>query len=509
MTEVLYLAIDLGAGSGRVFLAGLSPSNLFLEEVRRFQYPARHTSGHLRWNLQGILDEIGAGTRHAAERAILLQKPICSIGVDSWGVDYGLIDEQSALIEDPISYRDERTLGTMERVFELVPREELFSRTGIQFLNLNTIFQLFAHTRDGLPGRASQLLLIPDLCNLHLTGRAVTEYTNATTTQLVNAHTSTWDVDLMRRLDLPDRLLGEIVAAGTDLGPLTGAMADEPGLRGVRVIAPATHDTGSAVAGAPIEKGWAYISSGTWSLVGIERQTPLIDSKVARENFTNEGGAYGTVRFLKNVMGLWILESCRREWQQQGYDLEYEALIAEVQSLRDSSSAGLGKSLVIFPDDPRLFNPPGMLEALSEQFRATGQRAPTGRQSIAIIAKAVLDSLALRYASVLRTIESLTGERLRGVQIVGGGSRNNYLNQVTADATGLPVATGPGESTVIGNVLVQAVTGGRFASLSEARQYVARNLSLKRFFPAPSSEWPETMRRYNFLEHEFDSKRTG
>jgi rhamnulokinase len=425
--------------------------------------------------------------------------------VDSWGVDYGLIDEQGALIEDPICYRDERTLGMMERVFELVPREEIFSRTGIQFLKLNTIFQLFAHTRDGLPARASQLLLIPDLCNLHLTGRAVTEYTNATTTQLVNAQTATWDRELMRRLELPDRLVGEIVAAGTDLGPLTGAMAGEPGLRGVRVIAPATHDTSSAVAGAPIEKGWAYISSGTWSLVGIERQTPLIDNHVARENFTNEGGAYGTVRFLKNVTGLWILESCRREWQQQGFDFEYEALIAEVESLRDSSSEGL----LIFPDDPRLFNPPGMLEALREQFQATGQRSPSGRESIAIIAKAILDSLALRYASVLRTIESLTGERLKGIQIVGGGSRNNYLNQVTANATGLPVIAGPGESTVIGNVLVQAVTGGRFASLSEARQYVARNLSLKRFFPEPSSKWPEIMRRYNSLEQEFYSIRTG
>jgi rhamnulokinase len=477
MNDALYIAADLGAGSGRVCLVGVSPGELLVEEVSRFRYPASQSMGHLRWDLSQIFLEIRSGMRAAGERARQLGRAVHSIGVDSWGVDYGLVSADGELIEQPICYRDERTQGMMERVFERMPREQIFERTGIQFLVFNTLFQLYAHAQAGIPQSAARLLLIPDLINFLLTGRATTEYSNATTTQLVNAKTKAWDCELIDRLDLPGGLLPDIIPAGTDLGPIRSALVDETGLDGVRVITPATHDTGSAVAGAPLPAGWAYISSGTWSLVGIERDTPLINSEVARENFTNEGGAFGTIRFLKNVMGLWILESCRREWREAGIDVDYDNLLMQVETLPSGGA-------LIFPDDPRLLNPPSMLNAITQQLAEREGRRPTYPTAPPAIARLILDSLALRYASVLRSIEILTNQRIIGVQIVGGGSQNDYLNQATADATGLPVMAGPVEATVIGNVLIQAIASGRFASLAEARRHVAQNVRMREFAPA-------------------------
>jgi len=482
--------VDLGAGSGRVFLAGVGPGELLLEEVRRFTYPPREAAGHLRWDAARIFGEIDAGLRAAGERARALGRPVRSVGVDSWGVDYGLIDDDGRLLEDPVCYRDARTSGVPARVFERVPRAEIFDRTGIQFLDFNTLFQLDAHRREGLPAAARRLLLIPDLVNHRLTGRAVTEYTNATTTQLVDAATGQWDRGLATSLELPAHLLGELVAAGTDLGPLV--RAESLALDGAHVVAPATHDTGSAVAGAPLTDGWAYISSGTWSLVGIERTSPLVNAEVARANFTNEGGAYGTVRFLKNVMGLWILEQCRKEWEAEGHASGYDALLSAVTALEGSPG-------LIFPDDPRLLNPTRMTAALAEQMGETGQAAPT---TAAAMAKVILDSLACRYASVLRTIEALTGQTIAGVQIVGGGGRNDYLSQATADAIGRPVVAGPVEATVIGNVLVQAVTAGRFASLAAARRHVAERLQPRRFEPR-AGPGADVSRRYRELEEKY------
>lgn len=491
--EPLHVAVDLGAGSGRVFLGGVGEGELLLEEVRRFQYPPTRTDGHLRWNLPGILEEILAGTREAGERARERGRKVHSVGVDGWGVDYGLIDDKGQLVEHPVCYRDERTRGAMDVVFPRLPREEIFARTGIQFLELNTLFQLDAHVRDGLPEAAERLLLIPDLVHFFLCGRAVTEYSNATTTQLVSAQSGTWDEEILRRLGLPRRLLAGIVPAGTELGPLGPALASAPGLAGATVVAPATHDTGSAVAGAPLEEGWAYISSGTWSLVGVERRRVRIDDEVARHNFSNEGGAFGTVRLLKNVTGLWLLESCRAEWKRQGRDVAYESLLPQVEAIE-------GTPAVLFPDDPRLFNPRSMLDAMATQLAETGQCLPAEPPAVV---KAILDSLAFRYASVLKTAEALAGRRLRGVQIVGGGSRNDYLNQTTATVTGLPARAGPMEATVTGNVLVQAIARGRFASLSEARRYVAANLRPAEFSPRRSPVFERAARRYAALERRY------
>lgn len=493
MNESLYIAVDLGAGSGRVFLAGVAAGELLLEEVRRFRYPASEFENHLRWDFQQIFVEIKNGLRSASQRARELKRPVQSIGVDSWGVDYGLIDGAGELLENPVCYRDERTRGMMERIFAQVPREEIFERTGIQFLVFNTLFQLYAHAQSGIHESATRLLLIPDLINFFLTGRAVTEYTNATTTQMLNAHTRSWDMDLLERLHLPSELLAEIVPAGADLGRLETALGVELDLEGVRVIAPATHDTGSAVAGAPLADGFAYISSGTWSLVGVERHEPLINDEVARHNFTNEGGACGTIRFLKNVMGLWIFESCRREWSERGHDVDYDKLLIEAATSDDGDA-------LIFPDDTRFLNPPRMLEAIAAQLAESEQQMPDNPPAIA---KMIFDSLALRYASVLRTIETLTKQKLQGIQIIGGGSLNDYLNQMTTNASGLPVLAGPVEATVIGNVLVQAIASGRFDSLSDARQHVARNVRLKKFAPRTSPAIEKKARRYRVIEAQF------
>ena len=464
----LRVAIDLGAGSGRAMLGRLSADGLDLREIHRFRYEPRVHAGHLRWDFARILDGIREGLRAAGAAARATDVPLRSIGVDSWAVDYGLFDQSGRLLEDPICYRDARA-EVMEDVFRRVPRQELFARTGIQFLPFNTIFQLFARVREGLPAGAARLLMIPDAVNLELTGIAAGERTNASTTQLLAHATGAWDAALFERVGLPLALMPPLHAAGTFLGPLRAEVQDALALPGVSVIAPATHDTGSAVAGTPLQPGWAYISSGTWSLVGIERDAPLVTPAVAAANFTNEAGAFGTTRFLKNVMGLWILERCRQEWPGQPYD----QLLAQVARAPDTRAR-------IDPDHARFFNPPSMTREVKNALAEAGHAAP---DDPAGLTRVILDSLAERYADVVRTIESLTGERVQGIHVVGGGSQNAYLNQATADASGRPVLAGPVEATAIGNVAVQAVADGEVPSLRAARQRIAAEAGLRRYHP--------------------------
>ncbi|MBK6589167.1 MAG: rhamnulokinase [Acidobacteria bacterium] len=493
MAGSLFIAVDLGAGSGRVFLAGVDRGEFLLEEIHRFQYPPIEKDGNLRWDLSHIFAEIRSGLKAAGERARSLGREIKSLGIDSWAVDYGLLDASGNLIADPVCYRDDRTKDAMEQVFARVPRSEIFEKTGIQFQNFNTLYQLFSEKRRG---EAADLLLLPDLLNYFLTDKKAAEYTNATTTQFLNASTGNWDHDLIKRLELPSGILPQIVPAGTDLGPLKPETAEELGLEGVHVVAPATHDTGSAVAGAPLDVNSAYISSGTWSLIGVELEKALISEDVAKQNFTNEGGVYGTVRFLKNVMGLWLLESCRREWKAAGLDVEYDTLLAEVAAEKEFKA-------FIFPDDPRFLNPPSMLEAITQQLAETGQQLDNRP---AAISKVIFDSLAFRYASVLRSIETLTGKRVSSIQILGGGGRNTYLNQMTANASRLPVEAGLTEATVVGNVLVQAITAKRFSSIAEAREHVAANFDLKSFEPQPSPQIEKAGERYAAIEDRYTAE---
>jgi rhamnulokinase len=485
-----HLAIDLGAGGGRAVVGRLGPGGLALEEVHRFHYPPAMSTSRLRWPFGAILDGLkeglAAGQRAAAQRRGAIE----TVGVDSWAVDYGLLDAGGRLLEDPVCYRDHRTDGAMERVLRKVPREEIFHRTGIQFLQFNTLFQLCVHVHEGLPAGARRLLMIPDLCHHALCGSTSGEHTNASTTQLLDARSGKWADDLFSRLALPREIMPEVVSPGTDLGELRPALQKELGLGSARVIAPATHDTGSAVAGTPLEPGWAYISSGTWSLVGVERTSPLVSDAVARANFTNEGGAFGTVRFLKNVMGLWILDSCRHEWAEKSQSADIEGLLASASAIERSPG-------LVFPDHPRFFNPPSMTAELQGALAETGQRVP---DDPARLTRVVLDSLAFRYASVVRTIEALTGETVPGIHIVGGGCQNDYLNQATADASSRPVVAGPAEATATGNILLQAVASGRLGSLAEGRRLVAQAARPRRFEPRERPGWSEAAERYREIE---------
>jgi rhamnulokinase len=509
---LLHLAIDLGAGSGRAFLGAIGADGILLDEVHRFHYGPRMADRHLRWEADRLFEGVTTSLRHAQTR---LAEPhalrstlgsalsgsaslaIDSVGVDSWAVDYGLLDAHGRLIEDPICYRDERTRGVMEDVFARVPREELFARTGIQFLPLNTLYQLVAHSREGLPPEARKLLLIPDLCHHVLCGSQVSERTNASTTQLVDARTGEWDRGLLATLDLPHALLPDLVDAGAELGQLRPALQTELGTGAVRVIAPATHDTASAVAGTPLQPGWAFVSSGTWSLVGVERDAPQLESAAARANFTNEMGAFGAVRFLTNVMGLWLLESCRQEWAAAGVPADLPTLLSRVAAVP-------GFAGFVFPDSPQFFHPASMTDELRASLAETGQVA---HDDPVLLTKVILDSLAARYASVLDTITQLTTRPIPGIHIVGGGSLNTYLNQATADASQRPVVAGPVEATAVGNLVVQAIASGEIPSLADARRRVRQSIPLHRFEPRRASEWAEARKRYVEIEAQADAQK--
>ena len=467
----MHVAIDLGAGSGRALLGRVTPDGLTLEELHRFTYGPRQRDGHLRWDMTRLHDGLSAGLAAARAAAGRDSVPITSIGVDAWGVDYGLVDRDGHLVEEPIAYRDARTTGVMDEVLTRVPRAEIFGRTGIQFMPINTIYQLVAHVRDGLSPRADGLLLIPDVCHLFLSGERRGEYTDASTTQLLGAASRQWDDGLFARLALPRALMPPLVEPGTVLGPLRRGLCERDADAGIRVVAPATHDTASAVVGTPLTPGWAYISSGTWSLVGVERDAPLLTPEAEAENFTNEGGAGRTIRLLRNVMGLWLLESCRREWGGGAPDID--GLVAGAAAI--ARPAG-----TIDVDDASLLNPPSMLGAVRALLAARGHAMP---DTPAGVARVLFDSLALGYARVVAAIERLTGTPIPGIHIVGGGSRNAYLNQATADATGKPVLAGPVEATAAGNVIVQAVACGTLPSIAEGRARLARTTALRAFEP--------------------------
>ena len=482
----MHIAIDLGAGSGRALVGGAGAAGFRLDEVHRFHYSPRQVGGHLRWDAASLIAGVETGLRRAWDAAARDGASVASVGVDSWGVDYALLDGEGRLVEDPVCYRDARTAGVMDDVFSAVSRDEIFARTGIQFLPLNTIYQLRAHMRGGLPDRARRLLLMPDFCHHHLCGSLVSERTNASTTQLLDVRTGRWDDGLFARLGLPRGLMPEVVDAGTDIGTLRREICRDLGITPVRVVAPGTHDTASAVAGTPLESGWAYISSGTWSLVGVERGEPMLSADALREGFTNEAGVGGAVRLLTNVMGLWLLESCRREWEAEGRPQPLDRLLAAVGALGEPAG-------VIYPDDQRFFAPASMVRELRGALTATGQPAPDDPVRLA---KAVLDSLALRYASVVQMIERVTGRSIPGIHIVGGGSLNAYLNQATADASGRPVLAGPVEATAIGNLLVQGMAAGTIGSLAEGRRLVAEAFPPARFEPREPSRWAGLAARY-------------
>ena len=468
-----YLAFDLGAESGRAILGRFHSGVLTLEEIRRFPNEPLRESGTLRWDVAALWAEM--------QRALAGPLPgLAALGVDTWGVDYALVGDEGKLVENPYHYRDARTDDIMNTVFRTVSRERIYSVTGIQFIRINSLYQLFAACRTAREpvDRARALVMIPDLFNYWLTGKLCCEYTDATTTQLVDARTRTWSTALMEELDLPSRLFQPIVEPGAEIGRLAN---------GTPVIAPASHDTGSAVAAIPLARDTAYLSSGTWSLLGAEVPEPVIAPKARDLNFTNEGGVCGTIRLLKNIGGLWLLQSCRQCWKDAGRDYSYADLLEAASNERHAFQAFFD------PDYPGFSRPDNMLEAISTYCAATGQRAP---EDAPAMTRAILENLAFKYRVTLDALEEITGARFREIRVVGGGSRNRLLNQFTADATGRPVIAGPAEATALGNIVIQMLATGAVSSLTEGRAVIDRSFPAERFEPAAADRWDEQYRRF-------------
>ncbi len=477
-----YLAFDFGAESGRAVLAQLQSGILTTEEIHRFPNRPVKKNGSLHWDVNKLWLEI----RKAL--ANLQDKDLAGIGVDAWGVDYALLGEHGELLEDPYHYRDRRTEGVMEQVLQRVPKDEIYQATGIQFMPINTLYQLFAEQRDtpGVLKAAKQLLTIPDLFNYWLTGRAVCEFTNATTTQIVDPLTRAWARSLMQRLELPADLPAPIVEPGSIIGTLLPGIAGRTALAGTVVIAPACHDTGSAVAAISARDGTAFLSSGTWSLLGTELDSPVITSEALRLNFTNEGGVQGTTRLLKNVMGLWMLQCCRQFWSAQGPSYDYRELME--LAAREASFQHL-----IDPDDESFLRPPDMPSAIDEFCRKTHQPIP---QVQGAYVRTILESLAFKYRMVLRNLEQVCGKRIEQIRIIGGGSKNRLLNQLTADSTGRRVLAGPAEATAMGNVAIQILATGGASSLQEVRAIVDRSFPTEIFDPLETDKWDQHAERF-------------
>lgn len=479
------LAFDLGAESGRAILGHLDDGRLELRQLHRFTTGATPVLGRLYWDVLRFFDEIQTGLRAAAG-----YDDLGSVGIDTWGVDYGLLAADGTLLDNPRNYRDRRTEGVMERGFSRVSRERIFASTGLQFLPFNTLWQLLSMQEVSSPQLASaqHMLLMPDLLHYFLTGERACEFTNATTTQFYDPRQRRWSTELFDAFDLPTRILPDIIEPGTRLGPIRGQIAEACGLSGVPVVVPATHDTGSAVAAVPSRAAdFAYISSGTWSLMGSELTAPNLSDDARRYNFTNEGGVGGTFRFLKNIMGLWLVQETRRTWQAEGRNRSYDEL---TEAARQAPALGAH----VDPDDAR-FLPPGDMAGRVRAFCAeTGQTPP---ETEGAVIRCILESLALKYRWVLERLEEVLGRRLEPIHVVGGGIRNHLLCQLTADAAGRQVVAGPAEATAIGNLLVQALGLGWLGSVADIREVVRSSFAPRAYEPSGDTErWEVAYRRF-------------
>ena len=477
-----YLAFDLGAESGRAVLGRVDAGVITTQEVHRFANEPVEHGGSLHWDAPRLWLEM--------RKALcgLGQAELAGIGVDAWGVDYALLGEDGDLLENPYHYRDKRTDGVMEQVFQTVSQDEIYGETGIQFMSINTLYQLCAAKRDNpqLLKAAQTLLTMPDLFHYWLTGHARCEFTNATTTQMVNAVSRSWSEKLMEKLQLPANLPAPIMEPGRAIGSLQEQAAVGTALAGTPVIAPGSHDTASAVAAVAARDGTAFLSSGTWSLIGTELNAPLINAESLRLNFTNEGGVCGTTRLLKNVMGLWMLQCCRRAWSSEGRDYSYAELME--LSVREPAFQHL-----VDPNDDSFLHPTSMPEAIDRFCAKTQQARPSNPGAYT---RAVLESLALKYAVVVGEIEQLTGKPIRDIRIIGGGSKNRLLNQFTADATGRRVLAGPVEATALGNLAIQILATGGVSSLVEARAMIDRSFPTEVFLPRESDRWQNELERF-------------
>jgi rhamnulokinase len=482
------LAVDLGASQGRLLLGSSDGSGIALDEVHRFANKPVHLPSGLHWSVTSLFQEVLSGV----EKCFCSGNKPLSLGIDTWGVDFALLDGSGNLLGLPFHYRDGRTTGMLEKAFSRMPPAEIFTHTGIQFLELNSLYQLLSMKINSSPllDAAQTMLTIPDLFNYWLTGEKACEFTNASTTQCYSTQEKQWAWPVIKAMGFPTRIFGPVVPSGTVLGTMRKELAEDFNVIGLQVICPACHDTASAAAAVPAQAAdFAFISSGTWSLVGTELEHPLINAEVQKRNFTNEGGAFDKNLFMQNITGLWLLQECRRQWQKLGYAVGYDVLSQLASQEKPFRS-------LINPDDP-LFLPPGdMPNRIAHFCRKTGQPEPA---SPGETMRCILESLALVYRHTIFSMEESLGRSLPVIHIIGGGSQNSLLNQMTADATGKSVIAGPVEATAVGNIAVQLMTLGVFSSREEARSAIQRSFDLKHYEPQPEADWQAAYERWKQL----------
>ncbi|MFP4978555.1 rhamnulokinase [Paenibacillus sp. CN-4] len=479
-----HIAVDIGASSGRLVLGTLQQGVLSLEEIYRFSNGFTEKDGSCYWDIDNLFDHILHGLRKAKAQGI----ERCTLGIDTWAVDYVLLDRTGARIRDVYAYRDRRTDHAPEEVARQMDPAVLYEKTGIQQLTFNTLYQLYVHDRDEL-SRAETILLVPDYLYYLLTGKKMNEVTNASTTQLLNLGTREFDEDLLALLGLKREQFAPLVEPGHSLGPIRESLVKLHNLPECELVSVPTHDTASAVAGVPVRKGrsWAYLSSGTWSLLGVERTAPVTGEAARQANYTNEWGVYGTYRFLKNIMGMWLIQEVRRLDGERYSYAELAAMAEREQPFRS----------LIPCNHPRFMNPDNMIDEIRAACAETNEPAP---DTIGRLARCVFDSLALSYRSYLRELESLTGATYDVLQIVGGGANNTFLCQLTADVTGIEVLAGPTESTALGNLAVQMISSGEFADLDGARAVIADSFDIRSYTPAAVQGLEDALKRWERLQ---------
>ncbi|MBY8992784.1 MAG: rhamnulokinase [Candidatus Lokiarchaeota archaeon] len=489
---VRILAFDLGASSGRAIVGTLEKEKLELDEIYRFTNEGIHVNNSFCWDILRIFQKMKKSLSiYVKEYGSILD----SIGIDTWGVDFVLLDENDDLIQPAHHYRDHRTDGMLEKLFKIVPKEEIFNQTGIQFMQINTIVQIFSMIYNKSPrlSKAKTLLMLPDYFNFLLSGKKYSESSEASTSQLYNPIKKDWSYDLIRKLNLDQEIFPEIIQPGTILGNIQEHIAAEMGLNPeTKITIPPTHDTGSAVAAVPVNmdkynpREWAYLSSGTWSLLGVELNRPLINDKVLKYNFTNEGGINHTTRFLKNISGLWLIQECKKLWDMKETNLTWERIDQEAMNAQSFQN-------FFNPDDQVFLNPPNMINAIQRQCELHNQSRP---ESIGQISRCVFENLAFKYKHVMEQLEDVIGTKIKILHIIGGGSQNHFLNQFTANVLNIPVRAGPSEATAIGNILTQALALGEIKDMKNLRRVVRNSFQITEYTPKNKSKWKDAYNTY-------------
>ncbi len=486
MNRKYFLAFDLGASSGRAMLGTLKDDQLELTEIHRFVNQMQLINGHYFWNIFSLFNELKTGLKKCIREHEIQPE---SIGIDTWGVDFVHLNREGLILSLPFAYRDPRTNTSMEDLFQIIPQKDVYAQTGIQFMQFNSLFQLFSMVKDqsSLLEITDSILFMPDALNYLFTGIKKSEFSIASTSQMLVPGTCSWNFELIERAGIPAHILQEVILPGTVLGNIHNDVAKETGSKTVPVIAVAGHDTGSAIVSVPCtKKNFVYLSSGTWSIMGLECERPIISEQTHQLNFTNEGGAEGTTRFLKNIMGMWLIQEVQRIWETEGTAYSWPKM---VELARDSGPF----KFLINPDDPMFLNPRDMTQAVRDFCYQTAQGTP---QSHGETIRCIYDSLALKYRYTLEQIREVSDQPIEVIHIIGGGSNNHFLNQLTADATGLKVIAGPTEATAVGNIMIQAKALGYVQSLNEIRQIVANSFDLVEFFPSSELDWDEAYNRY-------------